>query len=42
MPIVDDIVAEFDRDKARLKWPARLDGKKMETETYRSLGTLPT
>jgi hypothetical protein len=38
MPIVDDIQAEFDGDKAKLFWPVSLDGKKIESETYKILG----
>ncbi len=41
MPIVDDIEVEFDGGKAKLKWPVSLDGKKMESETYKILGVLP-
>lgn len=41
MPLVDDIKAEFNGDKAKLKWPVSLDGKKIESETYKILGVLP-
>lgn len=41
MPLVDDIQAEFKGDKAKLEWPVSLDGKKMETETYKILAVLP-
>jgi hypothetical protein len=37
-PLVKDIHAEFDGDKPKLKWPVSLDGKTIETETYRILG----
>jgi len=40
VPLVEHIVAEFDGDKARLKWPVSIDGKKMQTETYKILGVL--
>jgi hypothetical protein len=40
MPIVDDIQAEFKGNKAKLKWPVSIDGKKMESETYKILGVL--
>lgn len=40
MPLVDDIQAEFDGDKAKLKWPVSLDGKKIESETYKILAVL--
>jgi hypothetical protein len=40
MPIVDDIQAEFNGDKAKLIWPVSLDGKKMASETYKILGVL--
>jgi hypothetical protein len=41
VPLVDEIQAEFDGDKAKLKWPVSIDGRKMETETYKILGILP-
>jgi hypothetical protein len=40
MPIVDDIDVEFSKDNAKLIWPVSLDGKKMESETYKILGIL--
>jgi len=40
MPIVDDIQAEFNGDKAKLSWSVSLDGKKMASETYKILGVL--
>lgn len=41
VPLVDDIQAEFDGDKAKLKWPVSLDGKKLESETYKILAVFP-
>ena len=41
MPLVDDIQGEFDGDKAKLKWSVSIDGKKMESETYKILAVLP-
>jgi hypothetical protein len=40
VPLIDDIQAEFDGDKAKLKWPISIDGKKIESETYKILGIL--
>jgi hypothetical protein len=40
MPIVDDIQADFNGDKAKLSWPVSIDGKKMASETYKILGVL--
>ncbi len=40
MPIVDEIDVEFKGDKAKLFWPVSLDGKKLESETYKVLGIL--
>jgi hypothetical protein len=39
-PMVDNIEADFKGDKAKLIWPASLDGKKTESETYKILGVL--
>lgn len=39
-PWVNDIQAEFDGDKATLRWPAALDSRTMERETYRLLGII--
>jgi hypothetical protein len=39
-PIVDNIEAEFKGDNAKLIWPVSLDGKKMQSETYKILGIL--
>lgn len=40
MPLVDDIQAEFDGDKAKLLWVVSIDGTKSESETYRILAVL--
>jgi len=40
MPIVDSIQADFHGDDAKLIWPVSLDGKKMQSETYKILGIL--
>lgn len=40
MPLVDNITAEFKGDKAKLIWVVSLDGKKMESETYKVLAVL--
>ena len=40
MPLVDSIQAEFKGDNAKLIWPISLDGKKMQSETYKILGIL--
>ncbi len=39
-PIVDNIDADFKGDSAKLIWPVSLDGKKMQSETYKILGIL--
>lgn len=39
-PLVDNIQADFKGDNAKLIWPVSLDGKKMQTETYKILGIL--
>jgi hypothetical protein len=39
-PVVDNIEAEFKGDNAKLIWPVSLDGKKMQSETYKILGIL--
>jgi hypothetical protein len=39
-PIVDNIEADFKGDNAKLIWPVSLDGKKLESETYKILGIL--
>ena len=38
--LVDDIEVDFHGDKAKLIWPVSIDGKKMQSETYRILGVL--
>jgi hypothetical protein len=40
MPLVDNIQADFDGDSAKLIWSVSLDGKKMQSETYKILGIL--
>lgn len=40
MPLVDTIQVEFSGDKAKLKWSVSIDGKKIESETYKILGIL--
>jgi hypothetical protein len=39
-PLVDNFQADFKGDSAKLIWPVSLDGKKMESETYKILGIL--
>lgn len=36
-PLTNDISAEFDGDKAKLKWVVSIDGKKVQSETYKIL-----
>lgn len=40
MPIVDDIEVEFSGSNAKLFWPVSVDGKKLESETYKIIGIL--
>lgn len=40
VPLVDNITAEFKGDKAKLVWVVSLDGKKMQSETYKVLAVL--
>jgi predicted metalloprotease with PDZ domain len=40
MPLVDDIQAEFHGNTAKLSWAVSLDGKKMQSETYKVLAIL--
>lgn len=40
VPLVDDINADFHGDNAKLEWVVSLDGKKMQTETYKVLAIL--
>src|ERR1039457_3827589 len=39
-PLVGDIQVDFNGDKAKLIWSVSLDGKKMQSETYKILGVL--
>jgi hypothetical protein len=39
-PLVADIQAEFDGNKAKLKWIVSIDGKKTESENYKILAIL--
>lgn len=39
-PLIDEIRAEFDGDKAKLIWPVSIDGKKNQSETYKILAIL--
>jgi hypothetical protein len=41
VPLVDEIQAQFNGDKAKLEWPVSIDGKKNATETYKVLGVFP-
>jgi hypothetical protein len=40
VPLVENIQADFHGDKAKLEWVVSLDGKKMQTETYKVLAIL--
>lgn len=40
VPLVDRIEADFHGDKAKLRWPVSLDGKKFRSETYKILAVL--
>jgi hypothetical protein len=40
VPLVDNITVEFKGDKAKLKWVVSLDGKKIQSETYKVLAVL--
>jgi hypothetical protein len=40
IPLVENIDAEFHGDKAKLIWVVSLDGKKMQSETYKVLAIL--
>jgi hypothetical protein len=40
IPLVENIQAEFHGDKAKLFWVVSLDGKKMQSETYKVLAIL--
>jgi hypothetical protein len=39
-PLVESIEVDFHGDSAKLTWPVSIDGKKMQTETYKILGIL--
>jgi hypothetical protein len=40
IPLVNNIQAEFDGNKAKLTWPVSIDTKKFDSETYRVLAVL--
>jgi hypothetical protein len=40
MPLVDDIRVDFHGDKAKLEWVVSLDGKKIQSETYKVLAII--
>lgn len=40
MPLVDDVQAEFKGKDAKLIWPVSIDGKKFDSETYKTLAIL--
>jgi hypothetical protein len=40
VPLVESIEADFHGDNAKLIWSVSLDGKKMQSETYKILGVL--
>jgi hypothetical protein len=40
MPLVDTIQADFHGDNAKLEWVVSLDGKKMQSETYKIIAIL--
>jgi hypothetical protein len=40
IPLVTKVQAEFNGDKAKLRWPVSIDGKKIQNETYKILGVL--
>jgi hypothetical protein len=40
IPLVNEIHAEFDGNKAKLEWSVSIDGKKFESETYKILALL--
>ncbi len=41
VPLVDDLQAEFKGNGVKLFWPVSLDGKKVESETYKVLAVVP-
>jgi len=40
MPLVERVEADFDGQRAKLKWPVGPDGKKTESETYKVVALL--
>jgi len=40
-PPINEIKADFNGSNAKLSWPISVDGKKVESETYRILGVIP-
>jgi len=38
--LVDHFQVDFNKNNAKLIWPVSLDGKKMESETYKILAVL--
>jgi len=40
-PPINEIKADFKNSNAKLSWPISVDGKKVESETYRILGVIP-
>jgi hypothetical protein len=40
VPLVENIQADFNGDKAKLEWVVSLDGKKVQSETYKVLAIL--
>jgi hypothetical protein len=42
IPLVDEVSADFHGDSAKLEWVVSLDGKKMQSETYKILAILGT
>jgi hypothetical protein len=39
-PLVDEIEVEFSKDNAKLYWPVSIDGRKIESETYKIIGVI--
>ena len=40
VPLVDSVQSDFHGDNAKLIWSVSIDGKKMQSETYKILGVL--
>jgi hypothetical protein len=40
VPLVDSLQVDFHGDNAKLTWSVSIDGKKMQSETYKILGVL--